>query len=78
MVGIKPRIGERPRASKNITQPLIVAYGVHAIIQTNNSTPTLLDSVRSILIWNINKIFLEAHFKIDNIAKAYFNITVLY
>ena len=49
-VGTSPKIGVSPRASKNITQQLIVAYGVQATNQTNISTHTILASVTSILI----------------------------
>ena len=45
--GITPIIGDRCLLLKNIAQMHIMAYGVHANIQTNISLTTILESVTS-------------------------------
>ena len=46
--GIKPMIGDRLCAPKNIAQMDIIPYGVHAHIHTTISVTTILESLSSV------------------------------
>ena len=47
-IGNKPMGGDRLVALKNIVQIDMIAYGVHAIIHTSTSVPTLLLRLSSV------------------------------